>query len=129
MFVVLMAQGYMQVFDLPMDETSTVCAAILGVVGLLVLYQTCKPFNLFRRLIWGAMAAGLLACFTLFWGILDLQTGSAGARLIMFTLLLMTPTVFFAIQRIFDWGDRIYAWGKRAIPDLIDTLRSPKEDR
>ncbi len=123
-FVALMAQGYMQVFSLPQDETSTVCAAILGVVGLLVLYQTCKPFNLFRKIIWAAMAAGLVACFTLFWGILELQTGSVGSRLIMFTLLLMTPTVFFAIQRIFDWGDKIIAWARRAIPDLIEALKS-----
>ena len=26
----------------------------------------------------------------------------------MATLLLMTPTVFFSIQRIFDFGDRVY---------------------
>ena len=25
----------------------------------------------------------------------------------MLTLLLMTPTVFFAMQRLFDWGDRL----------------------
>ena len=35
-------------------------------------------------------------------------------RLVMFTLLVMTPTVFFAIQRIFDWCDqtrlRFAAW-------------------
>ena len=25
----------------------------------------------------------------------------------MMTLLLMTPTVFFAIQRVFDWGEKL----------------------
>lgn len=35
-------------------------------------------------------------------------------RLVMFTLLVMTPTVFLAIQRIFDWCEqtrrRFAAW-------------------
>ena len=30
------------------------------------------------------------------------------ALLLMLTLLLMTPTVFFAIQRLFDWGEKIF---------------------
>ena len=28
----------------------------------------------------------------------------------MAALVIMTPTVFFAIQRLFDWGDKLYAW-------------------
>ena len=28
----------------------------------------------------------------------------------MATLLIMTPTVFFAIQRIFDFGDKAIVW-------------------
>ena len=109
-FVVLMAQAFMVVFGLSLDQTSTICAAILGVVGLQVLFQTCKPFDRFRKLIWWAMAAGLLICFTLLGGLFDLRAGSAATALVMATLLIMTPTVFFAIQRIFDWGDKLYAW-------------------
>ena len=109
-FVVLMAQAFMAVFGLSLDQTSTICAAILGVVGLQVLFQTCKPFDRFRKLIWWAMAAGLLICFTLLGGLFDLRAGSAATTLVMATLIIMTPTVFFAIQRIFDWGDKMYAW-------------------
>lgn len=105
-FVVLMAQAYMAVFDLPLAHISTVCAAILGIVGLLVLFQVCKPFDRFRQLIWWAMAAALVVCFTLLDGFFELETGSLAALLVMVTLMIMTPTVFFAIQRVFDWGDR-----------------------
>jgi hypothetical protein len=28
----------------------------------------------------------------------------------MATLLIMTPTVFFAFQRLFDMGDRLWLW-------------------
>lgn len=109
-FVVLMAQAFMTVFDLSLEETSTVCAAILGVVGLQVLFQVCKPFDKFRVAIWWAMAAGLAVCFTLFNEFLDLRTGSVQTALVMFTLIIMSPTVFFAMQRIFDWGDKAAVW-------------------
>lgn len=101
-FVVLICQAFMAVFGLPKEEVSTVCAAILSFVGLLVLFQVCKPFNLFRKCLWAAMAAGMVVCFTLLGDILDLRTWSAEVRLVMGTLLLMTPTVFFTIQRLFD---------------------------
>ena len=101
-FVVLICQAFMAVFGLPKEEVSTVCAAILSFVGLLVLFQVCKPFNLFRKCLWFAMGAGMVACFTLLGDFLDLRTWSGEVRLVMGTLLLMTPTVFFTIQRLFD---------------------------
>ena len=107
-FVVLMAQAFMFVFGLPLEQISTVCAALLGIVGLLVLFQTCKPFDKFRRLIWAAMTLALLFCFTALAQFFELHPGSREATLVMLTLIIMTPTVFFAIQRVFDWGDKIY---------------------
>ena len=113
-FVVLLCQVFALVFSLPQDEVSTICAAILSFVGLLVLYQICKPFNWFRRLLWWLMAAGIVLCFTLLGDILDLRTWTDEVRLVMFTLLVMTPTVFFSIQRVFDWCEqsrlRFAAW-------------------
>ena len=114
-FVVLMAQAFMAIFKLSLDEISTVCASILSVVGMLVLYQTCKPFDKFRKFIWWAMAFGLVFCFTMLGGLFDLRTGSSGATLVMVTLLIMTPTVFFAIQRVFDWGDKVYLFIRRKL--------------
>ena len=40
--------------------------------------------------------------------ILELHLRTWEAGLIMATLLLMTPTVFFAVQRLFDWIDRMW---------------------
>ena len=114
-FVVLMAQAFMAAFALPQAQISTVCAAILAVVGMLVLYQTCKPFGKFRKLIWWAMAVGLVGCFTLLGSLFDLQTSLPGVQLVMAVLLIMTPTVFFAMQRTFDFGDRVVATARRRI--------------
>jgi len=107
-FAVLAAQAFMAAFSLPLEQISTVCTAILGVVGMLVLYGVCKPFDKFRRLVWFAMAAALIGCFTLLGGIFELHIGSSSTLLIMAVLLIMIPTVFFVIQRLFDLGDKLY---------------------
>ena len=119
-FVVLAAQAFSDVFAIPTEQISTVCAAILAFVGLLVLYQVCKPFDRSRKLIWGAMAAALVVCCALLGGLLDLRTGSVGAGLVMATLLIMTPTVFFSMQRLFDWGDKAYLWFRRKLNKPVE---------
>ena len=107
-FAVLVCQAFMEVFQLPAEPVATVCAGILAVVGMMVLFQVCKPFGKFRKIIWTAMLIGLIGVFTLLGQVFELRTGNGETKLIMFTLLLMTPTVFFAMQRIFDWGEEIY---------------------
>ena len=109
MFVVVSALIFMVIFELPEAQISAVCTAILATVGLLVLFQTCKPLDKFRKLVWWAMAIALLGCFTLLGSFFELHTGDIGVRVVMVTLLIMTPTVFFAIQRLFDWGDKLVA--------------------
>ncbi len=106
-FVVLAAQAYGSVFGLSSEQVSTISTAVLSIVGLLVLFQVCKPFDRFRKLIWGAVALGLLGCFTLLGSFFELQAGDLTTVLVMLTLMIMTPTVFFAVQRCFDWGDKL----------------------
>ena len=105
-FVVLAAQGFMPVFGLTLEQIGTVSAGILGVVGMLVLYRVCRPFDRWRRIIWIAMAVCLGACFTFLGDFFQLQVGDAQTRLPLLTLLLMTPTVFFGVQWAFDWCEK-----------------------
>ena len=107
-FAVLVCQAFMDIFHLPPDPIATVCAGILAVVGMMVLFQVCKPWNRFRKTIWCAMLLCLTVVFTLLGQLFQLHTGSMETKLVMFTLLLMTPTVFFAMQRLFDFGEKIY---------------------
>ena len=109
-FVVLMAQAFVVIFGIPQNQISAVCAAILGTVGLLVLYQVCRPFDRFRQVIWWAMTAGMLLSFTLLGGLFDMQIATPQATLATVTLLIMTPTVFSAMQHLFIWSDKLSAW-------------------
>ncbi|MGM9578283.1 MAG: cation-translocating P-type ATPase, partial [Evtepia sp.] len=106
-FAVLVCQAFMAVFDLPAEPIATVCAGILAVVGMMVLFQVCKPFDTFRKIIWAAMLVSLVVVFTMLGDMFALTAGAVQTKLVMLTLLLMTPTVFFAMQRLFDWGDRL----------------------
>ena len=112
-FVVSMALAFMTIFGLDSAEASTICTAILSVVGLLVLFQISKPMGLWRKVLWGAMCAALVIIFSFFRGLFYLHIESRQAILVMVTLLLMTPTVFFAVQRIFDWFDKLFAKRKQ----------------
>ena len=47
-------------FDVPSAETSTVCAMIIGVVGLLMLFSTSRPFNAIRIALFVLMSAALV---------------------------------------------------------------------
>ncbi len=116
-FVVLAAQAYKAVFGLTDEQTATICAGVLGVVGLMVLFQVCKPFGKFRKIIWGTMAAAMVVCFTLLGNIFDLRTGTVESNLVFMTLLMMAPTVFIAMLRIFDYGDQVYLWAGRKIEE------------
>jgi cation-transporting ATPase E len=109
-FVVLMAQAFMVTFAVPLPQIQTVSTAILAMVGMLVLFQVCKPFGWFRRFIWASMAVALVLSFTFLGSLFELQSSTDATLLLMANLLIMTPTVFFAIQRVFDWGDRFCAW-------------------
>lgn len=107
-FAVLVCQAFMVVFDLPAESIATVCAGILAVVGMMVLFQVCKPFGAFRRIVWGGMLVCLVVVFTCLGELFELRSGTVQTNLLMLTLLLMTPTVFFAMQRLFDWGEKIF---------------------
>lgn len=104
-FVVMAAMAFMTIFDISMEDTSTICTAILSVVGLLVLYQTCNPMDTWRRIVWFSMMGLLLVCFTLLSHVFELSVATAQGTLVLATLVVMTPTVFLSMRKVFDWGD------------------------
>ena len=106
-FLVTVAQVFRQVLELSSEQTATVCAAILGAVGLLVLLQVCQPFDKFRKIVWIGCAVCLVGAFFLLSSILGFETGTLQSDLVLGVMLVMTPTVFFAIQYVFDRADML----------------------
>ena len=96
--MVLIAQLILRLMDIPAQQISTTCAAILGGVGMTVLWRTCKPFGLFRRILWGAMLCALVCCLVVLPGFFDLQHGGMESTLVMLGLLALSPFVFKGLQ-------------------------------
>lgn len=116
--VVLVCQMFMILFGLESFEASTVCTALLCFVGLLVLYQVCKPFNRFRAVMWGSLVIASVACFAVLGEWVYLTISSVRSYFVMAVLLTMTPTVFIGIGKLFDWGDRLAGWFRHHIAPL-----------
>lgn len=113
LIVVLITHVMMISFQLPMGDSATVCTAVLALVGLMVLYKVSVPFDLFRKLIWGAMAIALLGSFTLLGAPFELTISDSRSYLVLLSALIMAPTVFYALQRLFEQWDRLWSFLKR----------------
>ena len=113
--VVLTALAFMKLFAVPAIDVKSIATAILCTVGLSVLLQVCIPFTKLRRFVWIAMAVCVVGAFfvlPVFSDYLKLTKGSSW--LIFLVVLIMVPTVFYAINRIFSWGDMLFArFGKK----------------
>ncbi len=119
-FVVLICLAFMLNFNISMAETSAICTAILAVVGLLVLLEICRPMGTWRKLVWSSVGVILTFCFTVLRGFLELELHSSQAILVLLTLLVMTPTVFYTLQKLFDFGDKL-------VQQLLDRRNSGKK--
>jgi len=115
LIVVLITHVMMISFRLPMGDSATVCTAVLALVGLMVLYKVSVPFDLFRKLIWGAMAIALLGSFTLLGAPFELTISDSRSYLVLLSALIMAPTVFYALQRLFEQWDRLWSFLKRKL--------------
>lgn len=125
LIVVLMAVGFVLVFHLPTEQLYTVSAALMSLTGLLVLYQVCKPFTRQRWILWGLMAAASGFCFLFLGQIFEFVRLDLEMIIVLAAVFLMTPTVFFGLQRIFDWGDLLY---DKVLEKIAEHRRKSAED-
>lgn len=113
--VVLTAQAFMATFALPLQDAQSICAAILCVVGLSVLFRVCMPFSALRKFVWGAMASCVVLAFVFLPSLTGyLKMEQKASWLIMLAVLIMVPTVFYALSRVFDRADALlHRFGKK----------------
>ena len=114
--VVLTAQAFMATFKLPAIDGSSISTAILCTVGLSVLFQICQPFTKLRKWVWVSMVACVIGAFFLLPAVVGyLELTKKASYLIMLAVLIMVPTVFFAMNWIFHQIDLFWLWLKEKI--------------
>ena len=103
MLVILFVRLIMTLMGVPAPQIFTACAAIMATVGMFVLRQTCKPFDLFRHILWWAMGIALIFCFTVLSGFFDLTRGDLKSTIVMLALMAAAPVVFKALRMGLGW--------------------------
>ncbi len=88
------------------SQTATLCTAVLAVVGLLVLLRLCRPMSLFRGALFSAMAAGLVLCFTLLGGFLELSMDNLVA-LRLLPLAALAIGIYFGLWALVSWLEKL----------------------
>lgn len=96
-FLVMGLQAFAEVFELPMSDLSTMCAVLMAWVGLLVLYQVCKPIDIKRGAIWAAMTVAVIFSITVLADFFVLHKLSVGATLVFTVFALLAYPVMRAI--------------------------------
>jgi cation-transporting ATPase E len=103
------------VFHIREEMLSTICTGIMGVVGLLMVYQTSQPFNKLRK----AMMIGLTAVFALCYFFLpNLFTLSAldnPSLLILVVLGLLAFSVMFVCRKGLNAAKAQLSQGRRPL--------------
>lgn len=49
-------------------QISAIATYVMAIVGFVMLFRICQPWNLFRRIIWGGMVVGMVACMIIPFG-------------------------------------------------------------
>ncbi|MGI5979000.1 MAG: cation-translocating P-type ATPase [Oscillospiraceae bacterium] len=70
---------FYKAFNLTTEEMSTICAILLGIVGLVVLHFTCLPYNKVRKILMVSTTIAFVICITAFqstFGLIPLKSSS-----------------------------------------------------
>ena len=113
LIVVLGVEAFYLVFGFAESELSTMSAILLVVIGILVLYEVCKPFDWKRRVLWGAMAGSGLVCILWFGESFGLSQLSLKAFLVLLVFLFATYAIMRFMLGLFDAGETLWNGTRR----------------
>ena len=109
LILVCIAMVLGQALEFSPEETATLCAVALAAVGMLVLLGVCRPFRPARVCLCAGLAVGLVAAFTLLSGLLGFAAETTLSKILPVTMLIMAPTVYFAMMWLFSLTDRLFS--------------------
>ena len=87
-------------FGLAEGALSTICTAVMGLVGLLMVHQTCKPYTKLRIALMITMSVGFLVCFIGFGKWFSLSPLGWQDLLVMAVLLALAWPLFNGLTRL-----------------------------
>ena len=112
LFVVLGVEIFFLTFGFSEAELSTMSAILLIVIGIMVLYEVCKPFDWKRRVLWGAMAGSSAVTILGFGGSFGLSPLGTQAFLALLVFLGLAYSIMRFMLGLFDQGERLLNRGR-----------------
>ncbi|MDD5938894.1 MAG: HAD-IC family P-type ATPase [Clostridiales bacterium] len=108
LIIILGIEAFTYAFAFSTESLSTLSALCMAFVGLLVLYQVCKPFDAKRRALWGGVAAALLFCVVFLRDFFSLSVLGLQENLVLAVFLALSWPVMKFVLACFDRGDAVY---------------------
>ena len=89
-------------FDMPDDMMSTICAVVLCVVGLLMLYRTSLPLNLLRKALLIVVTAIFIFCVVFLHELFTITPLDFASTLVLVVFALLACPTFYVLCRFTD---------------------------
>ncbi|WP_302496987.1 cation-translocating P-type ATPase [uncultured Flavonifractor sp.] len=104
LIIVLGLEAFYLVFGFTTDELSTMSTILLVVIGLLVLYQVCKPFDWKRRVLMIAMSASSAVAIIWFGASFGLSQLTIQSFLVLVVFLGLSYPVMNVLLKVCQYG-------------------------
>lgn len=101
-FLIVGVMLFYLAFQIKEDMLSTICTGIMGIVGLLMVYQTSQPFNTLRKIMLALLCAAFGGCYFCLPELFTLSALDKPALLILVVLGLLAFSVMFVCHRGLD---------------------------
>jgi len=120
--LVLGIMAFYTVFDMDDSMLGTVCTGVMGIVGLMMVYKTSKPFNVIRIIMFAAVTAAYAFCYLFIptWFTLEPLNASGALLLIVFGALAWS--VFTLLNK---FNDKL----KTANENFVNSVKEKKSQK
>ena len=90
-------------FHLEDDMLSTISTGVMGVVGLMMVFRTSKPFNTLRIVMMSFLIAAFAVCYFFFPTYFTIEPLNTRGLLVFIVFALLACSVFWALRRFGLW--------------------------
>ena len=117
LIIILGIQAFAFAFNFSTQSLSTLAALCMAFIGLLILFQVCKPFDGKRRALWGGVAAAMVFCVLFLQDFFSLSPLGLQEGLVLAVFLALSYPVMRAILWCFRRLGRLVwsVWNKTGI--------------